>query len=324
MTDAWDSLTTLSETYTCYSSAVAMWRALGGDGWAEAVEPGLWLTLTEDAPGRFGFVHFRPGLRTDLGLRRTGAGDPAEALDGVLAEARRSGRVIVAGDGFHLPWHVAHERAHVPHWFVLVAEGERLTVWDPFACRNELGVQAAARSAVAPGELPALLEGLPGDDPVLALRERFALGDDAGAGLGARYQWYVSEAVETVTTPAGASGPEAILALAGHFRARGQDPAAYAQADDIWSIARHRAFLHAHACGLAESSGDQVLAAWVEEHAKPLVTRWGHIAPLLMQATLSLRAGRPASDSVPERLEALAELERAAAGRAPVAIITIT
>ena len=50
----------------------------------------------------------------------------------MLDESARSGRVIVAGDGFNLPWHVAHGRRHVPHWFVLAATGERPEVVDPF------------------------------------------------------------------------------------------------------------------------------------------------------------------------------------------------
>jgi hypothetical protein len=323
MTDAWDSLISLSETYTCYSSAVATWRALDGGDWAATVDPGLWLTLTEAPDGLFGFVHFPPPLRRELGLRRTGTEGPAEAVEGVLDEARRSGRVIVAGDGFNLPWHVAHGRAHVPHWFVLADVDDGYEILDPFSCRNELGIQTTHRAPVSDRELESLLPGLPGENPVLALRETFALGDDAGAPLGTQYQWYVADAVHDVATPAGTDGPDAVRKLADHFRAHGQDVNAYAQADDIWSIARHRAFLTEHARAVAAAEDDNDLAAWADEHAAELVKRWGHMAPLIMQATLSLRAGRPASDSVPVRLEALAELERAAAQAAPSHVITI-
>ena len=313
MTDVWDGLTAFSDTYTCYSSAVAAWTALADVDWAGTIDPGLWLTLTQPKDGLFGFVHFPPGLRRTLGLRRSGAATAAAAFEGVMAEVRRSGRVIVAGDGFHLPWHVAHGRVHVPHWYVLVDGDDGAAVFDPFTCRNELGIQSAHRATVSEGELAVLLRGLPGDDPVLRLRETFALGDDAGPPLDARYQWYAHEPVSDVIEPIGTSGPDAVRALAEHFRARGQNEEAYWQVDDIWSIARHRAFLARRAQARAARDGDGVLAAWVEEHAAPLAKRWGHMPPLLMQATLALRAGREASSSVPDRLEALADMEAAGA-----------
>src|SRR5207245_11054391 len=105
-------------------------------------------------------------------------GPAAEAVDEVLAEVERSGRVIVAGDGFRRPWQIAHRLRHVPHWFVLAGVPDRLEVIDPFAYRNELGVQQATRAPIAREDLPELLHGLPGGDPVLELRERLALGDD--------------------------------------------------------------------------------------------------------------------------------------------------
>jgi hypothetical protein len=320
MTDTWDSLTAFSDAYTCYSSAIAAWTAFADVDWAGTVDPGLWLTLTREADGLFGFVHFPPGLRRALGLRRTGAATADEALDGVLAEVRRSGRVIVAGNGFRLPWHVAHERVHVPHWYVLIDDGDCATVFDPFTCRNALGIQSDHRAAVSERELPALLRGLTGDDPVLALRETFALGDNGGPPPGAPYQWYVHEPLPEAVEPIGSFGPVAVRALAEHFRVRGQHENAYRQVDDIWSIARHRAFLARRAQARAARADDAVLAAWVEEHAAPLAKRWGHMPPLLMQATLALGAGRAATASVPDTLDTLAALESAAAAALPTAL----
>jgi hypothetical protein len=317
MRDPWDSLTELSDTYTCYSSAVATWKALEDGDWTTAVNPGLWLTLTEAGGGLFGFGHFPPRLRGELGLRRTGAGTAQEARDGVLAELSRSGRVIVAGDGFNLPWHVARGRVHVPHWYVLTDGAGGPAVLDPFACRNELGVQSATRETLDPRALASWLAGLPGDDPVLGLRERFALGDDAGAPGPAPYQWYVHEPVAELREPEGLSGPDALLRLSAHFREGGQNTAAYDQADDIWSIARHRAFLATVAERDGQRDRSTELADWVTEHAAPLAKRWAHMAPLMMQARLALGAGRPASASVPDRLQELAERERAAAAAAP-------
>lgn len=311
--ELWDELTSFSDTYTCYSAAVATWIAVERRDWADVVDPGLWLALIE-APGLlFGYSHFPPGLRGTLELVRTGAEDTEAAVAGVVAEIGRSGRVIVAGDGYHLPWHVAHGRRHVPHWYVLFAAPGGVELLDPFACRNDLGRQEAARRPVGEAELPGLLEGLPGDDPVLALRESLALGDDAGVPDARRHQWFKRGEAAPVPGAAGVEGPEAILRLAGHFREHGQDPAAYGQSDDIWSIARHRAFLRLHAERTAAATGDEPLGTWVQAHATPLAKRWGHMAPLLMQAVLTLASGRAATTSVPDALEGLAELERAAA-----------
>jgi hypothetical protein len=305
-TAAWNQLTDYSEAFTCYSAAVATWVAAGDSSWRGVVNPGLWLAVTEERDALFGFAHFPPGLRSHLGLVRTGSDDAGEAVDGILEELGRTQRVIVAGDGFNLPWHVAHGRVHVPHWFVLTEGPE---VVDPFACRNELGVQAAHRRPVDRDALAALIVGLPGDDPVLQLRESLALGDVAPMVAG-RFQWFVAGDVGVARPPQGATGPDAIRRLARFFRERGQSMDAYRQADDLWSIARHRAFLARYA---AECDADE----WVEQHGAPLARRWGHIAPLVMQATLALGAGRPASASVPDTLDDLAEREVAAAAALP-------
>jgi hypothetical protein len=316
----WASLRAFSETFTCYSAAVATWVAHDREDWMSAINPGLALTLVSAGDGLFGFAHFRPRLRAELGLVRVGVDGPAtDAVDGVLDELRRSGRVIVAGDGMRLPWHVAHGRRHLPHWYVLTGQADRLEVVDPFACRNELGVQEAARTPIVRENLAALLVGLPGGDPVLELRERLALGDESDLP-GGRCQWFVAGEVSDSRVPLGASGPEGVLVLARHIREHGQDPGAYAQADDIWSIGRHRAFLAARAAAVAADRADEELEAWVNEHAEPLARRWSHMAPLLMQATLTLSAGRSASSSVPDTLEDLAGRERAAARAFPTGL----
>jgi hypothetical protein len=306
----WESLTAYSETYTCYSAAVATWAAGRDEDWARLVNPGLWLSVTEEADGLFGFVHFPPGLRSLTTLTRRAADEPQDAIEGVLEELSATGRVIIAGDGFQLPWHVAHQRKHVPHWYVLTAE---MNVVDPFACRNELGTQLAHQGILDREAIEPLLRALPGDDPVYELRERFALGDDMGARGAHGYQWFVANQADGGHSPAGVSGPDAIKRLSQHFRERGQEQSAYGQADDIWSIARHRAFL----CRYAQELGGPDAIAWLEDHGTALAKRWAHMAPLIMQATLALGAGRSASASVPDTLAELAERERAAADALP-------
>lgn len=322
--DVWEALSAYSDSYTCYSSALATWTSLGADAahWQQLINAGLWLAVVRDGEQRFGFSHFEPGLQGRLRLARAGSSDGAmEAVDGVLAELGRSGRVIVAGDGFNLPWHVAHGRRHVPHWYVLAGAADAPEVLDPFACRNELGLQEIARRAVAREELEGLLPALPREDAVLSLREVYAFGEPAGPSDTRPWQWF---AVDDVAQPSGGStlvpdaqGPDAIRLLAAHFREHGQDQGAYAQADDLWSIGRHRAFLARRAASVAEVNADGQLAAWVAEHAQPLAKRWGHIAPLVMQATLALGAGRAASSSLPDILEDLAVREQEAARAFP-------
>jgi hypothetical protein len=223
--------------------------------------------------------------------------------------------VIVAGDGFHFPWHTAYGRVHAPHWIVLLDSGNGLEVADPFACRNELGTQTPTRQPVS--DLGQLLPALPGDDRVHRWREILAFGDETTDALEHRYQWFVAGQVDGWRAPAGADGPAGSRRIAAYFRDHGQAQDAYSQVDDIWSIARHRAFLVRRAAARAEQIGDGELEAWVQEHGRPLAKRWGHIAPLLMQARLSLQAGRAASDSVPSTLEDLAGREEAAAAAFP-------
>jgi hypothetical protein len=314
----WSELVAFSDTFTCYSSAVASWLAHERRDWPTALNPGLALTVTHAEGGLFGFAHFPAGLRAELGLVRVGLdGAGSEAIEGVLAELERSGRAIVAGDGFALPWHVAYGRRHVPHWYVLAGPPDRLEAIDPFACRNDLGVQSATRHAISREELPEMLVGLPGGDQVLELRERLALGDDCWAGQSGGCQWYVRGEVTDSRAPEGSEGPDGLLMLASHIREHAQEPHAYEQADDIWSIGRHRAFLARHTAAVATQTADDALATWVQEQVEPLVKRWSHMAPLLMQARLALAAGRSASHSVPDTLEALAALERAAAQTLP-------
>jgi hypothetical protein len=315
--ERWELLSSYSDGFTCYSAALGTWAASAGRPWRSLIDPGVRLTLTEEDQDLFGFAYFRADLRADLGLMRTGAPTSAAAVAGVLEEVGRQGRVIVAGDGFNLPWHVAHGRVHAPHWFVVGEVAEGLELADPFACRNELGTQRCTRLAVTPEALPELLPALPGDDPVHRLREVLAFGDASTEALELPYQWFVERAVGDWRAPAGSEGPAAVRRLAEHFRARGADLAAYRQADDIWSIARHRAFLCRHAVECAQAGGEERLSSWVTEHALPLAKRWGHIAPLLMQAVLSLRAGRTPSGSVPDTLEQLAGMEAAACAALP-------
>jgi hypothetical protein len=304
----WDELTSLSDTYTCYSSAIAAWAALGSASWASAINGGLHLVVVDAGDALFGFSHLAPELSRTLGLVRRTADDVAEAVAGINAELAANGRVIVAGDGFNLPWHVAYGRRHVPHWFVLSANGA-VSVVDPFTCRNDLGIQQATLEPLDQADLPALVAGVPVDDPVFALREAFGLGADERPLPAASFRWFAHAAAPDPPSPLGDAGPAAVRRLATHFREHGLDRAAYRQADDLWSIARHRAFFAQQVAGEAAKRGSGDLQAWVEDHVLPLARRWAHVAPLLMQATLALDGGRTPTTSLPDTLDELADRE---------------
>lgn len=312
----WASLTGYSEAYTCYSSALATWTAFERADWPRAVNTGLHLGLVDAGGGLFGFSHFPPRLLAEVGLVRRASDDADEAVAAILDELERSGRVIVAGDGFRLPWHVASGLQHVPHWFVLAGARSAPLVFDPFACRNELGRQEPVRERIAPQALATLALAHPEGDRVVELREAFALGDDARPIEGGRFRWLV-RAAAAARIADGQVGADAVLRLAQHFREHGSELDAYRQADDIWSVARHRLFLARGAASARES--DEDLHAWADDHAAPLAKRWSHIAPLLMQARLALGAGREPRSSVADTLEELAGLEASAAGAFPVA-----
>jgi hypothetical protein len=105
--------------------------------------------------------------------------------------------------------------------------------------------------------------------------------------------------------------------LARHFREQGQRSESYRQADDLWSVGRHRAFVVRRAEALAADTGGAGVSAWTAEHGAPLAARWTHVAPLLMQARLAIDAGRAPSQSLAEALEELADRESAAAEAFP-------
>lgn len=308
----WEDVAPLGELYTCYSSAFAVWAAFGSVPVRTAVNSGLHLTLVETDGLEFGFSHFPAELGRTLGLARSSTDDPAEAVERIVDELGASGRVVVAADGFNLPWHVAHGRRHVPHWFVIARQDGDLTVVDPFTCRNDLGLQLPFFAEIDEGDLGSLAAAVPLDDPVVALREAFALGRDDRPLDPAAFRWLHHADVTEAVRPQGLEGPAAIRALAEHFRRHATRLEAYRQADDLWSIARHRAFL-AHD---SAEAGDE-LRRWNEEHGGPLARRWGHVAPLLMQAMLALEGGRTPTTSLPDTLDELADREERATASFP-------
>jgi hypothetical protein len=310
----WKDLLALSDVYTCYSSALATWASSERETWADALDCGLYLAVSDEGDGLYAFSHFVPGLAGRLGIVREQSDDEGAAAVAVLREVEQHGRAIVSGDGYHLPWHVAFGRRHVPHWFVVAGDADELVVVDPFTCRNDLGFQEPTLRRVVADEVGPWLAAVPSDDPVHALREACALGRDERGLASGRFRWLGVGAPAAGEALAGwSTGPEAIRLLSLHFRTRADDQTAYRQADDLWSVARHRAFVARRAAG---HHGAEV-RAWAEAHAAPVALRWSHVAPLHMQAALAVEAGRAPTGRLPETLADLAELEAAAAAAFP-------
>lgn len=308
----WEDVAPLGELCTCYSSAFAVWAAFGQAPWRKAVNSGLHLAVVETDGLHFGFSHFPAELGRTLGLARCSSDDPTAAVASILDELAASDRVVVAADGFNLPWHVAHHRRHLPHWFVIARRDGDVAVVDPFTCRNDLGLQRPFFEKIDEGDLASLVAAVPLSDPVVALRETFALGVDDRPLAPAAFRWLRHTDVPKATPPQAIEGAAAIRVLADHFRRYAARLDAYRQADDLWSIARHRAFL-SH-CS-AQAGGE--LRRWNEEYGDPLARRWGHVAPLLMQAVLALEGGRTPTTSLPDTLDELAGREERAAAALP-------
>ena len=290
-----------------------MWTAFGFPNWAAAVDGGLHFALVEADELHFGFSHFPRNTFTHTGTYPPGGRRSRGGHRRHPPRARADRPSIVAADGFNLPWHIAHGRRHVPHWFVIAHREGDLAVIDPFTCRSDLGLQRAWFESLDTVELTRLAAAVPLDDRVVALREAFAFGSDAPL-TSAAFRWVVHEVAEPAVVE-GFNGPAAVRRLAEHFRVHALRPEAYRQADDLWSIARHRAFFARHA------AADDELEQWAEAHLAPLARRWNHVAPLIMQATLALKGGRTPTASLPDALDELAEREERAAAALRVRLV---
>ncbi|MBB5953680.1 hypothetical protein FHS29_000250 [Saccharothrix tamanrassetensis] len=299
---AWAALAAYRDAFTCYSAAVAASSALSRPDWRDTIDLRLTLALTGEPAGLFGFAHFAPGFAGRVRLARAGTDSADEALDRITAALRRAEPVVIAGDARWLPWQ--HARESAPHWFTVVAHPEGVEVLDALAMRTAHGEQRPTRTVVPIGDLPGLLLSVPVGDPVFALRERFALGDDAGPPVH-RYRWAEIGDGPVGPAPQGIRGPDALRVLARHFREHATEPDAYRQVDDLWSVARHRACAVRRAAELGPGSHD-----WTQRYGRELDRRWAQVAPRAMYAAMSGGAGAPALSDL---LDDLAELEQSAA-----------
>lgn len=310
---AWAGVLARAAALTCYSAALGCWCALRGLDSSALLDQRLHLALEDAGGGLFAFGHFAPGFRSAVGLARACCDDADEAAWRIAEEASRSGAAIITADGHALPWHTAHGRRHLPHWFVVAPRDGGLEVLDAFTCRTDLGWQRPARLELTTEDIAALVGTVPADDPVLGLRERFALGDDDPVSAGC-FQWLVRSAPEPRRLMAGAQGSDAVHRLAQHFADHGSEVDAYRQSDDVWSVGRHRA-LCLDVARDAANAGDDERVEWLRVHGDPLATAWTKVPALCLHASLRAKAGSPdAGAQLAELLHDVADRE-AAAGR---------
>ena len=243
--------TVRGDLLSCYTASIAEYMTAAGIDPELAIGTQAYLAIRPAEGGICEFIQFHTPLRGDtpthsLHLRRRHTADPAEARDRITAEIARSGRAIVVGDTFNVPWQVAYQKAHAPHWFVadsltgdvppaagdgaagtaLAAKGagaaeraggaERAGaahVTDRFEFVNDAGEQQPYGGWVSTGDIASLAAANPDPNPVYALRDLHAFADtddtrDTDAGIAATgYQWY-----ELAGTPSAAE-PEPGLVL---------------------------------------------------------------------------------------------------------------
>jgi hypothetical protein len=344
-----DRGTTRGDLLSCYTASIAVYAAGAGIDPEQMIATQAYLAVRGSGTGTCEFVQFHTPLRGDtpthsLHLRRCHTSDPAEARARIAAEVIRSGQAIVVGDTFNVPWQVAHEKSHAPHWFVadgLADDATAVHVTDRFEFVNDAGEQRAYAGWIELDQIAALATANPDPNPVYAMRDRYAFADseDTAAIATDGYQWYEREGQPRAAEPDRSSvlarlaatyvagrdgtppstgtddgwvaGPDAVGVLADHFEAGIGEPATYDNSDDIWVTARNRQLFAETLTSLGQRwrlPGLAELGAWAEtEVAKP----WAGIPQLMQYNQRSLARGRTPRPLVVEQLRAAETAERA-------------
>jgi hypothetical protein len=208
--------TVRGDLLSCYTASIAEYMTAAGIDPDLVIGTQAYLAVRPADGGICEFIQFHTPLRGDtpghsLHLRRRHTPDPAEARARIIAEIARSGRAIVVGDTFNVPWQVAYQKSHAPHWFVmdgfadeapagssdrLPGRALRVHVTDRFEFINDAGEQRPFRGWVRADAIGSLAVASPDPNPVYALRDLRAFADTGGppdgdAGIAPDgYQWY--------------------------------------------------------------------------------------------------------------------------------------
>ncbi|MEV0610265.1 amino acid adenylation domain-containing protein [Polymorphospora rubra] len=292
---------------SCYTSNLAGYRA------AEFADTPPWfaasvrLAVRVDLPdGQLAFSHHAQPLdRLPDGTRLTYASAPAsDAADGIDAELRRYGRVVVVADSAALPWSPsAGSTHHAPHWLLVDGRyGDEWHVVDAFG-----GLLATGEQRPYAGRLgtDALLSALrqPGWSPEQCRRGALVFGHWTPPPDGADPCWLrrTADAAPAPRLPGTwLSGDDALEFLRDRVT---DDPAAAGRhLDDLWAAAMHHVFRHRW------YAADATAAAWAD------------LPRALRFAVDSARRGRPRPALVRATFDHLRRLERDQATAAPTPV----
>ncbi|MEU9375347.1 hypothetical protein AB0D94_16430 [Streptomyces sp. NPDC048255] len=302
------------ELLSCYGAALAAYLDATGRDWLSVLGSSCPLDTRAEGEGVHAFRHLPAGLRAaggPLPLVRRGASGEDEALAGIAEEYAAAGAVVVVGDSFNLPWLTAHGKRHAPHWFVVDGyEDGRWHLRDAFRATDDLGDQTSWSGWADDGRLRAWSRRVPELTLPFLLQERHAFGDEDDSALHAGHQWFAVRGPSDLEPAPDArpeswrSGPDALLALAGHFERYGGHEDGYAQADEIWTAARQRALYLRYVTWQGRTG--QAPDEGTVERLSALVADWARLPMMIRFARLSL--GRPGGARTRPLVAALRQL----------------
>lgn len=317
------------DVLSCYTAAIAHTLHLRGVDPSWSIGTQLFLAIRDacDDDPSFEFVHYHTpllgaGSLAGLALFRHGASTAKDAARAIGVECRK-GPVIVSGDTWHLPWHVARGVRHSPHWFVVdfvTPDGARVHIGDAFSYSDDQGEQLPHSGWYGLEELSAFSVACRDRSRPYCLREKWALGAPELAVPADPHQWLTTSEAGSPVEPDAAvvrglfatslafaerqraradlcgggwhHGSAALRMLSVRFRDFLGHPKLYECANDVWVAARSRAFfartLRRAATELAIAEAGP-LASACEEMLLPL---WNSLPQLLRYNLASIERGR--------------------------------
>ena len=301
-------LTAWSEKLTCYTAALGEWLARERGAWWRPLVAGGPILSIRPHGGYLRFHHNPASPAATLGLELRTASSWPEAEAGIEAELERAGRVVVAADGWALPWHPAYGRRHLSHWLLAERRSGVLELHDPLELLSEHGNQKATRVVVRGGAESVFRAELDLTTPE-RLREAAALGCD-DPGDAASYRWLVADADPGPPAAAPDETPAAIASLADYFERHAGRPHAYEHLLDVWQAARQRALVVA---ALEAEAGRRPRRAKLPDVGRwrAVAAEWAELLPFVMYAGMLAAGGTTGASAkaIVERLRKLATME---------------
>jgi hypothetical protein len=343
--------TVRGDLLSCYTTSIATYLAHAGidPDFALGIQFFIAIRFCSEDPPTCAFLHYHTPLigaapTHRAALRRRWTCSLGEARAAIAAECRRTGMAIVSSDAYRLPWTTAYRARHAPHWFIV--DGERgpdrlLHVSDRFEYVDEIGVQTPYEGLVAFETLRGQCDARP-SPPALRFRSVWAFGqEDCGppAPVDA-IEWFETESparAEALTPQVLLNflavaceryagdfrradlsgwmvGAEAIMTFAEWTRRHLCDPRLYVVSDDLWVIARNRAYFAVALDRVGSLASRPDLKRVASAIREELVPAWFAIPRVLRYNAACLDRGRPPRQIVVELLQDVAQREAAING----------